>query len=73
MDPGKKALLQEYQCLEEEADQFVGIQDIEDLYNVRISIRNRNNELHILCWGTDISARKNCFAHINTKIDKYNM
>lgn len=49
------------------------IQDIEDLYNVRISIRNRNNELHILSWGTDISARKDCFAHINTKIDKYNM
>ena len=48
------------------------IEEIEDTYKVKLSLRNRSNELHLLCFNGDISTRKTCLEYIKKKIGQYN-
>lgn len=48
------------------------IEEIEDTYKVKLSLRNRSNELHLLCFNGDISTRKTCLEYIKKKISQYN-
>lgn len=47
------------------------IEEIEDTYEVNLSLRNRANELHLFCFNGDISTRKNCFEYVKKKIGQY--
>lgn len=47
------------------------IENIEESYNVKLSLRNRSNELYLVCFNGDIIKRKDCFNYIKDKIAQY--